>query len=79
MEYELVVRYGIESMNEAVNEMLRDDWRLQGGISVTATDRIYYYCQAMVRDENTMINQNNLKDVIKRTNEDIKEFIAKYN
>lgn len=79
MEYELVVRDGIESMNEAVNEMLQDGWRLQGGISVTATSRIYYYCQAMVRDENTMINQEDLKGVIKRTNKDIKEFLSKYN
>lgn len=56
MKYELIVRDGIESMNEAVNEMLQDGWQLQGGISVTATDRIYYYCQAMVKHDGVTIN-----------------------
>lgn len=56
MKYELVVRDGIESMNEAVNEMLQDGWQLQGGISVTSTDRVYYYCQAVVKHDEAKVN-----------------------
>lgn len=63
MKYELIVRDGIESMNEAVNEMLQDGWRLQGGISVTATDRIYYYCQAMVKHDEVKMNVQATKKV----------------
>ena len=50
MKYELVMRYGIESMTTTVNRMLREGWELQGGTSMLhSPGGSTYYCQAMVK------------------------------
>lgn len=80
MKYELVVRDGFKAMNEEVNEMLQDGWELQGGTSMShAPSGTKYFCQAMIKRDEIKVNQNDLQDVIKRTNKDIKEFLSKYN
>ena len=56
MKYELVVRDGIESMNEAVNEMLQDGWQLQGGVAITNRSTTFYYCQAMIKHDEVKMN-----------------------
>lgn len=79
MKYEIVKRNDLNMMNEIVNAKLQAGWQLQGGVSVVNRSTTLYYCQAMIKHDKVKVNQDDLQDVIKRTNKDIKEFIAKYN
>lgn len=58
--YRLVAEYEPEAFHEAVEALLADGWRLQGGGSVFARDvtrdgefveTIWTYSQALIRDE----------------------------
>lgn len=56
MKYELVVRDGMRSMEEAVNEMLEEGWKLQGGVSISEDSNTLCYCQAMIKHDDVNIN-----------------------
>lgn len=52
MKYELVVRDDVRSLEGAVNEMLKEGWKLQGGVSVSRLNNCNeMYCQAMIKHD----------------------------
>lgn len=49
MEYQVIDAGTAASLRYKVELLLKDGWRLQGGVSVSETDDSYTFCQAVVR------------------------------
>ena len=79
MKYEIVANSKPLALEKEVNARINDGWLPQGGLSISDGDKVTIYCQAMIKRNEVKVNQDNLQEVIKRTNRDIKEFISKYN
>lgn len=78
MKYEIVANSKPLALEKEVNARINDGWLPQGGLSISDGDRVTIYCQAMIKHDEVKVNQDNLQEVIKRTNKDIKDFITKY-
>lgn len=53
MKYEILEAPGVATLEDMVNEMLENGWKLQGGLCSTKYGTTTYYSQAMVKhDEN---------------------------
>lgn len=77
MKYKLVVREGTRSMEEAVNEMLKEGWELQGGVSVSRLNNYNeMYCQAMIKRNEFKVN---VKDNIGSDFEALAALFNEYN
>ena len=65
MKYKIVKAWSHDCLENRVDYMLGKGWQSQDGVSVTVIEHGIQYAQAMVRDENTMINQEYLEELIK--------------
>ena len=50
MKYFVVQEKSAEDLADVVNEMLRDGWKLQGGIGCIGDQGCWYFCQAMIKE-----------------------------
>lgn len=56
MQYQIIKRYGLDDLEDAVTENIREGWAPQGGVCVTfcgegrSGENIILYVQAMILD-----------------------------
>jgi len=49
-EYKIVERMSGELLEIAVNELIEEGWKLQGGLQIAKDEHLDCYYQAMVKD-----------------------------
>lgn len=76
MRYEVVEAPELYKLEEAVNEMIENNWLPQGGLCSTKYGTTTYYSQAMVKHERVEIDNVSAEDIygaIARNNKEMRE------